>query len=77
MTTSPTIEQLHYHSDATYYYIDGRRYLDNSSYSLPNDDEEIDRLQMQHYIARYILQSNFCAPVNNILKSGAKVLDVG
>ncbi|CAG8494607.1 3823_t:CDS:2 [Cetraspora pellucida] len=76
-TTTSEIEHLNRQSDATFYYIDGRRYLDNSSYSLPNDDEEIDRLQLQHYLARYILQSNFCAPVNNKLKSGTRVLDVG
>ncbi|CAG8450175.1 9280_t:CDS:2 [Racocetra fulgida] len=67
-TTTAEIEHSYRQSASTFYYIDGRRYLDNSSYSLPNDDEEIDRLQMQHYLARYILQSNFCAPVNNRLK---------
>ncbi|RIA87694.1 S-adenosyl-L-methionine-dependent methyltransferase [Glomus cerebriforme] len=57
----------------------GRRYLNDDSiqYVLPNDDEEIDRLQMQHYLFRYIWQSNFSAPVKEILKCGAKVLDIG
>jgi len=50
---------------------------DSVQYLLPNDDDEIDRLQMQHYLLRYIWQSNFSAPVKEILKCGAKVLDVG
>ncbi|CAG8558929.1 3997_t:CDS:2 [Acaulospora morrowiae] len=66
-----------YSSNSSYHYIDGRRFLDNCSYQLPNDDEEIDRLTVQHYIARSILRSNYCAPVFNVLKNGAKVLDVG
>ncbi|CAG8659736.1 1331_t:CDS:2 [Dentiscutata erythropus] len=61
-------------------YIDGRRYHneENVGYHLPNDDEETDRLHEQHFIMKYIWQSNFSAPVEHILsKSGAKILDVG
>ncbi|CAG8574487.1 5661_t:CDS:2 [Acaulospora colombiana] len=64
-------------SNSSYHFIDGRRYLDNSSYHLPSDDKEIDRLTIQHYVARSILRSNYCAPVEIRLKNGAKVLDVG
>src|SRR6266545_3513217 len=59
-------------------YIGGRRYLGNSKYSLPNDDEEIDRLHMQHFVTKFVWKKNFCSPVKNLLKHGnAKVLNVG
>ncbi|CAJ0752605.1 12712_t:CDS:2 [Entrophospora sp. SA101] len=65
-------------SDGINVYIDGRRYLESSKYSLPNDDEEIDRMHMQHYISRFIWQKNFCSPLDDLLRyGGAKVLDVG
>ncbi|KAJ3028658.1 hypothetical protein HDV00_010105, partial [Rhizophlyctis rosea] len=46
-------------------------------YVLPNDDEEMDRLTMQHYCIRQLFQSNFSAPVAGVLRSGGKVLDLG
>ena len=61
-------------------FIGGRRFhnVENAKYPLPNDDEECDRLHMQHFIIRYVWQSNFCSPVEHILNSeDAKVLDVG
>ncbi len=61
-------------------FIDGRRYhnAENSKYILPNDDEEADRLHMQHFVYRYAWQSNFASPVEHILNSkDIKVLDVG
>ncbi|CAG8515050.1 415_t:CDS:2 [Funneliformis caledonium] len=63
-------------------YVDGRRYhnVSNLRYHLPNDDIEIDRLQLQHYLTRYIWQSNYSAPVHDLLEHGGKgvrVLDVG
>ncbi|CAB4419219.1 unnamed protein product [Rhizophagus irregularis] len=65
-------------SESTYRYIDGRRFNENAKYALPNDDAEVDRLQLQHYLQRYVWQGNFCAPVRRSLtKPGARVLDVG
>ena len=63
-------------------YVDGRRYhnVPNLKYNLPNDGDEVDRLQMQHYLSRYIWQSNHSAPVGELLQNGGKdirVLDVG
>ncbi|CAG8617939.1 22803_t:CDS:2, partial [Dentiscutata erythropus] len=61
-------------------YIDGRRFhnMENAMYHLPNDEDETDRLHLQHFLLRYLFQSNFSAPVNHILsKPGAKVLDIG
>jgi ubiquinone/menaquinone biosynthesis C-methylase UbiE len=65
-------------SESTYRYIDGRRFNENSKYALPNDDAEVDRLQLQHYLQRYIWQGNFCSPVRGSLKKpNSRVLDVG
>ncbi|CAG8741479.1 13186_t:CDS:2 [Dentiscutata erythropus] len=61
-------------------YIDGRRFhnVENAIYPLPNDDNELDRLHLQHFLIRYIWQSNFSAPINQILSNpGSKILDVG
>ncbi|CAG8748121.1 5675_t:CDS:2, partial [Cetraspora pellucida] len=61
-------------------YIDGRRYHndENSKYPLPNDDEEINRLQSQHYLFRHAWGKNYSSPVEEILRAGgACVLDVG
>ncbi|CAG8669129.1 4759_t:CDS:2, partial [Dentiscutata erythropus] len=61
-------------------YNNGRRYhnAENAVYHLPNDDYETDRLHIQHFLVRYMWQSNFSSPIEHILsKPGAKVLDVG
>ncbi|CAG8788819.1 17549_t:CDS:1, partial [Acaulospora morrowiae] len=67
-------------SNTSFRYIDGRRYHDDetSRYPLPNDDEEINRLQLQHYLFRYAWKDNFSSPVKEMLEmGGARVLDVG
>ncbi|CAI2185454.1 6682_t:CDS:2, partial [Funneliformis geosporum] len=59
---------------------EGRRFHNdvNVKYLLPNDDEELDRLHLQHYMMRYIWNSNYNAPVDDLLqKEDAKVLDLG
>ncbi|RIB14833.1 S-adenosyl-L-methionine-dependent methyltransferase [Gigaspora rosea] len=61
-------------------YIDGRRFhnAENVVYHLPNDEDETDRLHTQHFLIRYVWQSNFSAPIEHILsKPGAKILDIG
>ncbi|CAG8489381.1 3549_t:CDS:2, partial [Dentiscutata heterogama] len=61
-------------------YVDGRRFHneENAIYQMPNDEHETDRLHLQHFLLRYLWQSNISAPVDHILsKQGAKVLDVG
>ncbi|CAG8546239.1 4071_t:CDS:2 [Funneliformis caledonium] len=63
-----------------YKYINGRRFhnVDSVKYSLPNDDAEMDRLKLQHYLFRYIFQGSFSSPVEEILKiGGTEVLDLG
>ena len=58
--------------------IDGRRFhqLDDSNYLLPNDEEEEERLDIQHDMLKHVFDGNFSAPIHNLLKSGARVLDV-
>ncbi|RHZ83284.1 hypothetical protein Glove_97g84 [Diversispora epigaea] len=66
--------------DSDFRYIGGRRYhnVESLKYPLPNDDEELDRLHLQHFLLRYVWQRNFGAPVKHILnQDGTKALDVG
>ncbi|CAG8730087.1 4953_t:CDS:2, partial [Dentiscutata heterogama] len=61
-------------------YFDGRRFHNdaNSKYIMPNDDEEVDRLQIQHFLYRNIWNGNYSAPVTELLERGnCKILDVG
>lgn len=54
--------------------IEGRRLLTGASYVLPKDEEEINRLDFQHFILRTLLQSNYVAPLPGNLRD---ILDVG
>ncbi|GES95734.1 S-adenosyl-L-methionine-dependent methyltransferase [Rhizophagus clarus] len=61
-------------------YFKGRRYhnLADVTYLLPNDDKEVERLNLQHNIFKFVWKNNFSSPVHELLKSGkAKILDVG
>ncbi|RIB24418.1 S-adenosyl-L-methionine-dependent methyltransferase [Gigaspora rosea] len=67
-------------NEGTSKFEDGRKYhnVKNSTYFLPSDNEEADRLHLQHYILKNVWQSIFSAPVDHLLKQeGAKVLDAG
>jgi hypothetical protein len=56
-------------------YINKRKYY--SSYVFPFDNDEVDRLTVQHYVFQHIWENNFSSPVDNLLRNGANVLDVG
>ncbi|RHZ83715.1 hypothetical protein Glove_88g31 [Diversispora epigaea] len=61
-------------------YAGGRRFhnVESSNYFLPNDDEEVDRLQLQHFLFRDIWDGNFSSPINDFIdQGGANILDVG
>lgn len=47
--------------------------LSTATYALPKDEREINRLDLQHFIARYALQGNYHAPLQN----PRAILDVG
>ncbi|KAI9366412.1 S-adenosyl-L-methionine-dependent methyltransferase [Pilaira anomala] len=55
----------------------GRKYFDNKkiAYILPDDSDESARLNKQHLVLRYVLQTNFIAPVQKKLEEGITVLD--
>ncbi|CAG8686898.1 10605_t:CDS:2, partial [Ambispora leptoticha] len=55
------------HSMPNYSWMDGRRFLDDSNYILPKDDEE-------HFLVKHILDGNYKAPITDTMK---KCLDVG
>jgi SAM-dependent methyltransferase len=56
----------------------GRRHRTDVPYLLPKDEQELQRLNYQHHLFRKILQgSNTLAPVDDLLKEGGNVLDVG
>ncbi|GAN05891.1 methyltransferase type 11 [Mucor ambiguus] len=67
------------HNGHSFQFKDGRRYHSDSdvAYVLPNDDDEADRVHQQHWILRYALQSNYQAPVTDLLEKGITVLDSG
>ena len=80
MRKKQTINRLVADTTNSFRFIDGRRYhnAENSKYPLPNDDDECDRLHIQHFILRYVWQGNFASPVEYVLnRKGAKILDSG
>ncbi|CAG8527384.1 14241_t:CDS:2 [Funneliformis mosseae] len=48
-----------------------------TNYLFPKNDDEIDRIHYQHYIYKEVWEGNFSAPVDKLLESSTKVLDVG
>ncbi len=56
-----------------YVLIGGRQMAVDSPYLLPKDVSESNRLDLQHYMLRYVLRGNFVAPV----QTPHDILDVG
>ncbi|CAG8510359.1 644_t:CDS:2 [Ambispora leptoticha] len=51
---------------------------DNPKFDIPRNLEGIPRLEVQHYLMRYLYQGNFKSPVQETLNAGhARVLDLG
>ncbi|KAI9313470.1 S-adenosyl-L-methionine-dependent methyltransferase [Dichotomocladium elegans] len=57
----------------------GRRYYDreNIAYVLPEDDEENDRVHMQHWLLKVAFNGNYNSPIEDALVKGIRVLDSG
>jgi ubiquinone/menaquinone biosynthesis C-methylase UbiE len=53
--------------------VRGREYLVTTPYFLPKDDEEVNRLDFQHYLFRFALKGNYAAPI----QTPTSILDVG
>jgi SAM-dependent methyltransferase len=60
-------------SSSTHGYVGGRKHALGVPYALPQDSEEVNRLDFQHYLLRYAFRGNFAAP----LDSPHAILDVG
>ncbi|OAD69066.1 hypothetical protein PHYBLDRAFT_150063 [Phycomyces blakesleeanus NRRL 1555(-)] len=58
---------------------DGRIYhnVESSAYILPQDEEEQDRLNSQHFAAKALSNGNMLASVVEALPQEAKILDIG
>lgn len=54
-------------------WLGGRRHVADAPYVLPSDDQEVSRLDFQHYMLRYALRGNYAAPI----RQPASILDVG
>jgi ubiquinone/menaquinone biosynthesis C-methylase UbiE len=54
--------------------MDSRRYVENSEYLLPKDDEEDLRLNFQHHVLYHAIGNHYVAPVPTKLQA---ILDVG
>lgn len=70
--TSPTLEQDP-HSGGFFRWFGGRRHRAGIPYVLPTDLAEINRLDFQHYMLRYVLRGNYLTP----LQRPTAILDVG
>ena len=59
--------------------LNNRQFHNNntSNYSLPNDEIEINRLQLSHILLKNAFGGHFSSPVYNKLRDGISVLDVG
>lgn len=53
--------------------VGGRRQAVGVPYALPQDTEEVNRLDFQHYLLRFAFRGNFAAPIGN----PQTILDVG
>ncbi|CAG8777074.1 25164_t:CDS:2, partial [Gigaspora margarita] len=75
----PTIELLDNEAHEQFRYLLGRRFHNVSDiiYDLPNDEDEVDRLHLEHFLTRDVWKSNFSSPITPQLEAGCKVLDVG
>lgn len=60
-------------ADRRFRFFGNRRHLAGLPYDLPKDDQEISRLDFQHYVLRYAFKGNYLAP----LADPRDILDVG
>lgn len=55
--------------------VHGRRFYNDTPYTLPKDMQDVNRLDFQHFMLRQALQSNYLAPLNP--EEVHTMLDVG
>jgi hypothetical protein len=64
----------------SYRYINGRRFhMDETvKYIFPNDDEEIEKLELQYYLLKEYWRTCYTSPITPMLTAGGgRVLDIG
>ncbi|KAL0074339.1 S-adenosyl-L-methionine-dependent methyltransferase [Phycomyces blakesleeanus] len=68
-----------HHTSAPTVIVDGRSYhnVETSSYFLPRDEEEQDRLNSQHFSIKALYGGNILSRVEQTLPQDAYILDVG
>ncbi|RUS15054.1 S-adenosyl-L-methionine-dependent methyltransferase [Endogone sp. FLAS-F59071] len=76
-TSSATSSSSYYQVPEGYRVSENRDAATKSWYRLPTDDEEVGRLDFQHYVIRYLVHGNFSSPVEDLLLEGIQVLDAG
>ncbi|CAG8689867.1 1411_t:CDS:2, partial [Gigaspora margarita] len=67
--------------DSLFRFYENRRFY-GDSICMPNDDEECDRLHLQHFLYKHVWHGNFFSPIEKILNNSTDektvhVLDVG
>ncbi|RIB15554.1 hypothetical protein C2G38_2192102 [Gigaspora rosea] len=74
----PVIESSDSKAHEQFQYLLGRRFhnVTDIIYDLPNDEDEVDRLHLEHFLTRDVWKSNFSSPIAHQLETGLKVLDV-
>ncbi|KAI7868757.1 S-adenosyl-L-methionine-dependent methyltransferase [Spinellus fusiger] len=72
--------QIAFESSQVGFRWEGRRRLadqEDVAYLLPSDQGEVDRLKMNHILSRMVLKGLFKSPIEDQLKKGIRVLDIG
>jgi ubiquinone/menaquinone biosynthesis C-methylase UbiE len=54
-------------------FLAGRRHVADAPYVLPKDEKEIQRLDFQHFMLRFLMRGNYVAPI----RQPTSILDVG
>ena len=50
----------------------------NSQFCIPRNNQDIDRMQLQHFLFEHIWQNNYSSPIEPKLRSGdCRILDAG
>ncbi|RUS25459.1 S-adenosyl-L-methionine-dependent methyltransferase, partial [Jimgerdemannia flammicorona] len=76
-TSDSSLEQTE--SEPNFRWMAGRRFriMDGFHYFLPNDEGEMDRLTLQHFLVKSCFEGNYLSPIGEVLQLGGTVLDVG
>jgi hypothetical protein len=60
-------------SGSRFLWLGNRRYHTDAAYMLPSDDRDLNRLDMQHFFLRQVMNGLYAAPI----EAPRDILDVG